>query len=80
MYTEIDDNVPKSEVGNVTFHLLLAIHDYQMALQLDEHYSRAKEGMQHAQKLQKRAERRDYYKILGVSRNANKKDIIKAYR
>jgi DnaJ family protein C protein 3 len=47
---------------------------------LDEHYNRAKEGKQRAQKLQKQAERRDYYKILGVSRKANKKDIIKAYR
>ena len=47
---------------------------------MDEHYNRAKEGKQRAQKLQKQAERRDYYKILGVSRKANKKDIIKAYR
>ncbi|XP_023705057.1 dnaJ homolog subfamily C member 3 isoform X2 [Cryptotermes secundus] len=57
-----------------------AIHDYQEALELDENYNRAKEGKQRAQKLQKQAERRDYYKILGVSRTANKKDIIKAYR
>ncbi|XP_069676051.1 dnaJ homolog subfamily C member 3 [Periplaneta americana] len=57
-----------------------AIHDYQDALELDENYNRAKEGKQRAQKLQKQAERRDYYKILGVSRTASKKDIIKAYR
>jgi len=57
-----------------------AIHDYQAALELDEHYNRAKEGKQRAQKLQKQAERRDYYKILGVGRKASKKDVIKAYR
>ncbi|KAJ9573511.1 hypothetical protein L9F63_009075, partial [Diploptera punctata] len=57
-----------------------AIHDYQAALDLDENYSRAKDGKKRAQKLQKQAERRDYYKILGVSRTAVKKDIIKAYR
>nr|CAD7260022.1 unnamed protein product [Timema shepardi]CAD7571624.1 unnamed protein product [Timema californicum] len=57
-----------------------AIRDFQDALSLDENFGRAKEGLQRAQKLQKQSEKRDYYKILGVSRNANKKDIVKAYR
>ncbi|KAK3915928.1 DnaJ-like protein subfamily C member 3 [Frankliniella fusca] len=57
-----------------------AIRDYHKALDIDEDYQRAKEGIQRAQKLQKQAERRDYYKILGVSRNAGKQEIIKAYR
>jgi DnaJ family protein C protein 3 len=64
----------------MTFSFSLAIRDYQEALELDENFNRAKEGKQRAQKLQKQAERRDYYKILGVSRTANKRDIIKAYR
>ncbi|XP_034232660.1 dnaJ homolog subfamily C member 3 [Thrips palmi] len=57
-----------------------AVRDYHKALDIEEDYQRAKEGIQRAQKLQKQAERRDYYKILGVSRNAGKQEIIKAYR
>lgn len=57
-----------------------ALRDYHKALDLEEDYQRAKKGIQRAQKLQKQAERRDYYKILGVSRNAGKQEIIKAYR
>jgi len=36
--------------------------------------------LQKAQQRQKLSESRDYYKILGVPRTANKRDIIKAYR
>ena len=54
--------------------------DYRKALDLDEAFQRAKEGLQTAQKRQKQASKRDYYKILGVRRNANKRAINKAYR
>lgn len=57
-----------------------AVHDYQRALEMDESLQRAKEGIEKAKRLQKQAERRDYYKILGVKRTANKQEIIKAYR
>ncbi|EDW85102.1 uncharacterized protein Dwil_GK14476 [Drosophila willistoni] len=57
-----------------------AIHAYQAALDLDENNSRAKEGILRAKNLQKQSERRDYYKILGVKRTANKQEIVKAYR
>lgn len=57
-----------------------AIHDYQAALEIDENLQRAKEGIERARKMQKQAEKRDYYKILGVKRNANKQEITKAYR
>lgn len=57
-----------------------AIRDFQAALELDENLQRAKEGVDKAKRLQKQSERRDYYKILGVKRNANKQEIIKAYR
>ena len=36
--------------------------------------------MAKAQKLQKQAGKRDYYKILGVKRSATKKEIQKAYK
>ncbi|XP_063634126.1 dnaJ homolog subfamily C member 3 [Cydia splendana] len=57
-----------------------AIHMYKEALELDEGFQRAKDGLSRAQKLQKQSEQRDYYKILGVKRTANKQEITKAYR
>ncbi|XP_075146617.1 dnaJ homolog subfamily C member P58IPK [Haematobia irritans] len=57
-----------------------SIHDYQEALSIDENMQRAKEGIEKAKRLQKQAERRDYYKILGVKRDATKQEIVKAYR
>lgn len=54
--------------------------NYFQALEIDESFTRAKEGMQKVQKLQKQAKKRDYYKILGVKKNANKREIVKAYR
>merc|ERR1711990_1224509 len=57
-----------------------AIKDFRTALEKDEGFSRAKEGMAKTQKLQKQAGKRDYYKILGVKRSATKKEIKKAYK
>ena len=54
-----------------------AVNDYRSALEKEEDFQRAKEGMQRAQKLQKQASKRDYYKILGVKRSASKKEINK---
>lgn len=42
--------------------------------------NRAKEGFSRVQKLKKQSKKRDYYKILGVGRNAQKKEIVRAYR
>ena len=36
--------------------------------------------MKRAQKLLKNSKKRDYYKILGVKRNARKPEIMRAYR
>jgi len=57
-----------------------ATNDFRAALERDEDFNRAKEGIQKAQKLQKQAGKRDYYKILGVKRSATKKEISKAYK
>merc|ERR1719334_367812 len=57
-----------------------AVNDFRSALERDEDFQRAKEGIQKAQKLQKQAKKRDYYKILGVKRSASKRDISKAYK
>ncbi|KAL1505857.1 hypothetical protein ABEB36_005319 [Hypothenemus hampei] len=57
-----------------------AIRDFKAALEMDKHLEKAKEGLNKAENRQKQAERRDYYKILGVKRTASKREIIKAYR
>ncbi|ETN81612.1 tetratricopeptide repeat protein [Necator americanus] len=57
-----------------------AIEDYQKAQQVNEDSRRVREGLDKAQKLKKQAGKRDYYKILGLKRNASKRDITKAYR
>ncbi|XP_050684686.1 dnaJ homolog subfamily C member 3 [Leptidea sinapis] len=57
-----------------------AIRTFKEALELDEGFQRAKDGLARAQRLQKQAEQRDYYKILGVKRSASKQEIVKAYR
>ncbi|TKR72459.1 hypothetical protein L596_019898 [Steinernema carpocapsae] len=57
-----------------------AVRDYEKAVQAHEESRRAKEGLQKAQRLLKQSKKKDYYKILGVKRNANKREIMKAYR
>ncbi|KAL4631463.1 hypothetical protein GN956_G15508 [Arapaima gigas] len=57
-----------------------AVEDYQEAKELDGENQEIRDGLERAQKLLKLSRKRDYYKILGVNRNANKQEIIKAYR
>ncbi|XP_010771879.1 dnaJ homolog subfamily C [Notothenia coriiceps] len=57
-----------------------AIQDYETASKHSENDRQIKEGLEKAQRLLKQSHKRDYYKILGVKRNAQKKEITKAYR
>ncbi|KAF7992847.1 hypothetical protein HCN44_005191 [Aphidius gifuensis] len=57
-----------------------AIRTLNDALKIDSGNVKIKEMLQKAQQRQKMSESRDYYKILGVSRSATKREIIKAYR
>ncbi|XP_078118092.1 dnaJ homolog subfamily C [Sander vitreus] len=57
-----------------------AIKDYETAAKHSENDRQIKEGLEKAQRLLKQSQKRDYYKILGVKRTAQKKEIIKAYR
>ncbi|XP_029310656.1 dnaJ homolog subfamily C member 3b [Cottoperca gobio] len=59
-----------------------AVEDYLEAKEFDSEGERIdlKEGLDRAQKLLKISRKRDYYKILGVGRTANKQEVIKAYR
>ncbi|KAJ1545723.1 DnaJ sub C member 3, partial [Nowakowskiella sp. JEL0078] len=57
-----------------------AIRDFQKAHDLDQQNQRVIAGFQRAQRLQKQAGARDYYKVLEVPRSASKRDIKKSYR
>lgn len=57
-----------------------AVNDYQKAKSINENLSKVQEGLDKAQRLLKQSQKRDYYKILKIKRNASKKDILKAYR
>ncbi|CAB1328547.1 unnamed protein product [Coregonus sp. 'balchen'] len=56
------------------------IKDYETAREHSENDRQIKEGLEKAQRLLKQSQKRDYYKILGVKRTAQKKEIVKAYR
>jgi len=57
-----------------------AIRDYERILEMDRGNKEAKEGLRAAQLEQKKAGRKNYYKILGVPKTAKEKEIKKAYR
>lgn len=57
----------------------LALADYQRAHE-SEDSQRVHDGIKRAQKLIKQSKKRDYYKILGVRRTANKAEVLRAYR
>lgn len=57
-----------------------AVEDFQKAASAHEDSRQAKEALNRAQKMQKQAKKKDYYKILGVRRNADKRQVMKAYR
>src|SRR6185369_17478578 len=58
-----------------------AVRDYNKAREaVGDDDPRIKQGYQKAQRLLKNSKIKDYYKILGVPRTANKKEIKKAFR
>ncbi|XP_034970370.1 dnaJ homolog subfamily C member 3 [Zootoca vivipara] len=57
-----------------------AIQDYETAKEHSDSDQQILEGLEKAQRLLKQSQKRDYYKILGVKRNARKQEIVKAYR
>lgn len=56
-----------------------ALADFQRAHE-SEDSNRVHDGIKRAQKLIKQSKKRDYYKILGVRRTANKAEVLRAYR
>jgi len=57
-----------------------AIRDFTKATEIDEHSQEAKDALHKAQLELKKSQRKNYYKILGVSNNANEKEIKRAFR
>jgi DnaJ family protein C protein 3 len=77
---DLDVLCDRAEAYIVSEQFDKAVDDFQKAATAHDGNRRAKEGLQRAQKLLKQSKKRDYYKILGVRRNANKQQINKAYR
>ncbi|BFZ00647.1 hypothetical protein BsWGS_03685 [Bradybaena similaris] len=76
----VDAMVDKAEAHIANEDYDAAIRELQEAQERDQNSRRVQDTLSKAQKLQKQSKKRDYYKILGVKRNAKKKEILKAYR
>jgi len=66
-------------------HMLLENYDramgaYRKAREIAPHDMRLAQAMQNCERLQKRANQKDYYKLLGVKKTASAAEIKKAYR
>lgn len=57
-----------------------AIRDYENLHRMDRANNEYRKLLQNARLELKKSKRKDYYKILGVSKNANEDEIKKAYR
>lgn len=77
--SDIEALVNRAEAYILDDELELAVKDYQTAAGISDS-KHIKEGLKKAERMLKQSKKRDYYKILGVSRSAGKKEINKAYR
>eukprot|EP00467_Chlorarachnion_reptans_P004254 CAMPEP_0114517820 /NCGR_PEP_ID=MMETSP0109-20121206/18105_1 /TAXON_ID=29199 /ORGANISM="Chlorarachnion reptans, Strain CCCM449" /LENGTH=498 /DNA_ID=CAMNT_0001698381 /DNA_START=405 /DNA_END=1901 /DNA_ORIENTATION=- len=57
-----------------------AVREFERARQQEPNNRRVAEGLENAKKRLQMSKRKDYYKMLGVKRNANEKEIKKAFR
>jgi DnaJ family protein C protein 7 len=57
-----------------------AVRDLEKAYSIDQSISGIKEKIRHAKLELKKSKRKDYYKILGIAKDANDDEIKKAYK
>lgn len=77
---DVDALCSRADLYILDEKLEMAIEDFKAAESINGQLRKVQEGLERAQKLLKQSKKRDYYKILGVKRTANKKEISKAYR
>ena len=82
---EIDPSYVKALLRRATAHTMLdsfqeAVYDLEKAKQLDPENRDILQQLREAQVALKRSQKKDYYKILGVSHTATNKEIKTAYR
>lgn len=70
----------RSEIHKNNEDLQKSLQDLKTIRQHDPHYPGIDEKIEKGEKLLKRSKSRDYYKILGVKRNASTKEIKKSYK
>ena len=57
-----------------------AVRDYELANKMDRGNQEVRQLLQQAKLELKKSKRKDYYKMLGISKDANDDEIKKAYR
>ena len=72
--------VKRGEINLVLENHNEAIRDFNEASEYDSHGFGVQEKLKNAQAAAKRAKKKDYYKILGVSKQAQEPEIRKAYK
>lgn len=73
---EMNEDYAKAYVKRGDVNLLLenyeeSVRDYERAKQADPHLQGLREKIRHSKLELKKSKRKDYYKILGVEKNAN---------
>lgn len=82
---EWDDSLVDAYINRAEAQMLAedydkAIHEWQKAREKQPQNNQINEGLHRAQRLQKMASRKDYYKILELTKTASDGEIKKAYR
>ena len=72
--------VRRSELRTLLGEHQECVDDLNKAKEIDPNFSDIDRLLKDAERRLKQSKKRDYYKILGVARNADKKTIKKAYR